>query len=345
MKLSRLLALSLAVSSLAACFDFDRAYCTGGYCDAGSGGGSVDSGSTGGGSGGGEVDAGEPDAGDADAGLPDAGVVEPDAGTPDAGEDAGVDAGCGGAAQLVILPSAQILRDVCSPVVKVQMQDRCGAPVIATADVPLSFTPSSTTMTLYSENTCSSMPLNWVISSGSSELDLHVLDSVPGAPTLQVTSTGLDAGLETLAIDCPSGQRACPDTCVPTAGCCEDAECTAGGLPWVCNSNHVCAPPPCTGFPANCTVYDDRTAAGASRTVTFGSSGYSPKCMRVTTSQDVTFSGTFTLHRLQQTCGPSNRQMTTTSGITKTVRFSDFGTYGYRCADHPAFEQGSVRVP
>ena len=261
------------------------------------------------------------------------------------GPDAGNDAGCGGSAQLVILPPAQILKDVCSPALKVQMQDRCGAPVNATADVPLTFTASSSTMTLYSENTCSNMPFNWVISAGRSELELHVLDSVPGNPTLQVTSTGLDAGLETLIVACPVGQRACPSTCVPTAGCCEDAECTAGGLPWVCNSNHVCAPPPCTGFPANCTVYDDRTAAGAMRTVTFGNSGYSPKCMRVTASQNVTFSGTFTLHRLQQTCGPSDRQMTTTFGITKTVRFSDFGTYGYRCADHPAFEQGSIRVP
>lgn len=335
MKPTRILAMSIAVSSLTACFDFERAYCTGGYCDAGAGGGGggEDSGMTG----------GELDAGESDAGLPDSGVVDPDAGMPDAGADE--DAGCGGAAQLVIIPPAQILRNVCSPAVKIQMQDRCGAPVNATADVPLTFTPSSSTMMLYSENTCSNMPFNWVISSGSSELDLHVQDSVPGMPTLQVTSTGLDAGLLMLNIDCPSGQRACPTSCVPVAGCCGDAECTATGLPWVCNTNNVCAPPPCTGFPASCTVYDDRTATTASRTITFGSSGYSPKCMRVTTNQNVIFSGTFSLHRLQQTCGPSDRQMTTTFGISKTVRFSDFGTYGYRCADHPAFEQGSIRVP
>ena len=197
MKPSRIVALAFAVSSLAACFDLDGAYCAGGYCDAGSG--AADSGSSDGG--GGEVDAGETDSGTPDAGVPDSGVVEPDAGLP----DAGVDAGCGGAAQLVILPPAQILRDVCSAALKVQMQDRCGAPVNALADVPLTFTPSSTTMTLYSENTCSNMPFNWVIGSGNSELELHVLDSVPGSPTLQVASTGLDAGLETLTIACPAG--------------------------------------------------------------------------------------------------------------------------------------------
>jgi plastocyanin len=196
-------------------------------------------------------------------------------------------------------------------------------------------------MTLNNDGTCGTAPFSWAIGAGTSELELYAQDSTPGMPTLTASATGLDAGVGVLNIDCPSGQRVCPGlACVPaTGGCCNDTECTAGGLPWVCNSNsHLCEPPPCS-FPASCTfqTYVDRTAAGASRTVTFDSSGYTPKCMRVTTSQDVTFSGSFGTHPLQQTCGPSNRQMTTTNGVTKVVRFPQFGEYGYRCANHPAF--------
>lgn len=344
----RFLAFSFALS-LSACFDFDKAYCTG-FCDAGAAGGGAGGGAVGG-SGGGATGSGTGggaagDAGGDDAGAPDAGSV--DAGTDDAGADAGTpDGGCGPAVQLVVVAPPSFLTDVCSPAVKVQLQDACGGPVVTASNVPLSLTASSPTMTLFSDGACSNAPFSWAIGAGTSELELSVTDSVPGMPTLTARSTGLDAGVQALTVGCPSGQRVCPGAaCVPAAGCCDDTECTAGGLPWVCNTtSKLCAPPPCTGFPANCTVFDDRTAGGASRTVTFDSNGYVPKCMRVTASQDVTFSGTFVLHPLQQTCGPSNRQMTTTNGLTKVVRFPDFGTYGYRCANHPVFEQGALRVP
>ena len=344
----RLLALSLGLFSLTACFNFDAAYCDGGYCDDGGTAGGAPDASTGGGAGGGggEIDAGELDAGDLDAGATDAG--QPDAGELDAGLlDAGPrDAGCGGAVQLAFVsPALTVGPDTCSAAVKVQLQDGCGAPVLAAANVPVSVTSSSATMQLFSDSACTTTPFSWSIAAGASDLDLHVMDSAPGMPALQASSAGLDAGSQLVTIGCGAGQRACPTTCVPTAGCCDDTECTAGGLPWVCTTSHVCAPPPCTGFPANCTVFDDRTAAAASRTITFGSTGYSPKCMRVTPSQDVTFSGTFVIHPLQQTCGPSDSQMTTTNGTTRTVRFPNFGTYGYRCANHPAFEVGAIRVP
>lgn len=67
--------------------------------------------------------------------------------------------------------------------------------------------------------------------------------------------------------------------------------------------------------------------------------------MRVTTSQDVTFSGNFTFHPLQQVCGPTDVQMGNGFGSTEAVRFPQFGTYGYRCAIHQTFEQGAIRVP
>ncbi|MEW5743456.1 MAG: hypothetical protein AB1938_31385 [Myxococcota bacterium] len=297
----------------------------------GGGGGDGDAGEGGGvGGGGGEADAGDLDGGDVDAGL-------------DGGAE---DAGCGGAAQLAFVSAPQTLEtQTCSAVVRVQLQDRCGAPVTASANVPLAFSSGTTTFELFNEAGCISTPAQWFLAAGATERTFHVRDTAPGVRALHVTSPGLDGGSQAFTFTCPAGQLECPDSCVPAGGCCGDGDCVDAGLPWVCNSSHVCEPPPCTGFPANCTTWDDRTAPTASRTITFGSTGYSPKCIRVTTTQDVTFSGSFSIHPLQQTCGPSDRNMTTTFGTTKVVRFPNFGTYGYRCANHPVFEQGAVRVP
>ena len=309
----RLLALAFAATAFSACFDFDKAYCAG-YCDGGVSGGG------GGGS-----------------------ALE-DAGTGDAGTE---DAGCGAAVQLVVVAPPSFVPNACSAAVRVQLRDTCGAPAVTPIDLQVSLSSSSATLMLFDDASCTTSPAGWVIGADAGELALHVLDFVPGMPTLTARATGLDAGVQVLTIGCGAGQRVCPGVaCVPSAGCCDDTECTASGAGWTCDTtSHFCAPPPCTGFPANCTVFDDRTASGASRTITFDSNGYVPKCMRVSTFQDVTFSGSFSLHPLQQTCGPSNRQMTTTSGTSKVVRFPDFGTYGYRCANHPVFEQGAIRVP
>ena len=238
-----------------------------------------------------------------------------------------------------------MIAGTCSSAVKVQLHDACGAPIAAAADVPLALSSSSTSLLLFSDDACTSMPFNWSLSAATSEFDLYVQEPTPGMPTLQASSAGLDGGSLTLMVACPSGQKVCNGACIPNAGCCDNTDCMSGGLAWVCNGSNVCVPPPCSGFPANCTVFDDRTGAGASRTVTFDSSGYAPKCMRVSTTQDVTFSGSFAIHPLQQVCGPSDARLGTTSGVTKTARFSSFGTYGYRCANHPAFEQGAIKTP
>ncbi|MFT3711475.1 MAG: hypothetical protein QM817_27895 [Archangium sp.] len=322
--------------SLSACFDFDGAlnqYCDAGRCsdggasvgggmggtDAGDGGGTAMGGGTGGGGGG---------------------------GGGGGASDAGVDAGCGIAAQLdFVPPMTPMLAASCSSVAKVRVLDACGAPVAGASAVPLSFSLNSSTMQLYNDSACSFQPTGWAVAANQSELDVYVLDPNPGMPSVRVDSAGLDGSVKVLTIACPSMQRACPDgTCVANDGCCNDMECDDGGVQYVCNGSRQCEPPPCT-FPANCTTYDDRTASGASRTITFDSSGYSPKCMRVTTSQDVTFSGSFFLHPLQQFCGPRDVNMTTNSGNSKTVRFPTFGTYGYRCKNHPVFEQGGIRTP
>jgi plastocyanin len=245
-----------------------------------------------------------------------------------------------------VITAPALTAGVCSATpLTVQALDACGAPFFPANALPVTLTSSSPTLQRFSDSACTFEPGSWAIPAGASGFDLYVQDPTPGMPTLTASSTGLDAGSAVLAIGCPGNQRACPTGCVPNGGCCSDTECDDGGVAWVCNANNRCAPPPCTGFPANCTMFDDRTLSTASRTITFDSSGYVPKCMRVTTSQDVTFSGTFVIHPLVQVCGPSDAQLTTTFGTTKTARFSSFGTYGYRCANHPVFEQGAIRTP
>lgn len=327
--------------------------CSGGGAtttDSGTGGGaSGGAAGGGGGTGGGATeDAGSDDAG---AGGDDGGL---DAGQDqDAGTDGGADedAGCGSPTRLVFASAPQSFSSTsCSTVVTVRLLDACGAPVAAPANVPLLFTASSGTMDFFTESLCIATRGQWDIAAGASEVSLYVRDSTPGTTTLTVSSTGLASATQAFTITCPTMQRACNGACIAADGCCTDNDCNDGGVAWVCNSSSTCVPPPCGGFPAGCTTSDyvDRTATAASRTVTLGTSGgWAPRCMRVTTSQDVTFSvpSNFALHPLVQFCGPSDRQMTTTFGTTKVVRFPQFGEYGYRCANHPVFEQGAIKVP
>lgn len=355
MRRSRLVVLVAATAALVACYDFDTAY--GDYCDAGR----CDGGATGGGAGGGATDdagaggggvtddagagAGGGGATD-DAGVEDAGTD--DAGTDDAGvDDAGTDAGCGTPARLVITSAAQTLAvGDCSMAVTIQLRDACGLPVVAPAAVPLSFT-APPSLAVFSDGACIAMAPQWQLAGGASELTVYVKASAAGTPTLQVGSAGLASGSQSLTVTCASGRRACNGACIANDACCTDGECNDGGVAWVCNTSNACAPPPCGGFPSGCTTLDyvDRTATSASRTVTFDAMGYSPKCMRVQTFQTVTFSGNFTLHPLVQDCGPSDRNLTTTFGTTKTATFPSFGEYGYHCANHPAFERGAIKVP
>ncbi len=314
MKFKGLLLPSLALVSLSACFDFEGAYQA--YCD------------------GGRCAAAEGDGGGGDGGATDGGG---DAGTSDGG--------CGGAAQLDIVQPAQLVVGVCSATpLKVRVFDACGAPYFPASELPFTLTSSSPTMQLFADDACTFTPGAWSIPAAG-EVEVYAQGLTPGMSTLTARSAGVDAGLTALQVGCPGGQRACTNTCVPANGCCEDAECNDGGVAWVCKTtNHRCAPPPCS-LPANCGTFDDLTAPSANRTITFGSSGYSPRCIRVGTNQNVTWSGNFFLHPLVQFCGPSDAQLTTTLGTMKTAQLFDFGTYGYRCADHPSFEQGAIRTP
>jgi plastocyanin len=95
-----------------------------------------------------------------------------------------------------------------------------------------------------------------------------------------------------------------------------------------------------------CTMFDDRSATNADRTVTFTSFMYTPKCMHVAVGQSVTFSGDFAVHQLRpgtapsallegQPEGPANNPIAATDvGLMATFMFTTAGRYPYYCLDH-----------
>ncbi len=107
------------------------------------------------------------------------------------------------------------------------------------------------------------------------------------------------------------------------------------------------APPgPCEGM-----AFDDRSAAGADRTVSFGGAGgsdafsYAPMCMQVAAGQKVTFSGDFSVHPLAAGLAPGqtgtatsgNPIPDTSSGTSPvTATFAASGTFPYFCRHHYA---------
>jgi plastocyanin len=98
----------------------------------------------------------------------------------------------------------------------------------------------------------------------------------------------------------------------------------------------------------------DRTAANASREVTFGATlAYSPPCLLVAAGQTVTFTGAFAAHPLRAGASPTsslsdppgNPIANTSTGMTLTVTFPTAGTWPYHCATHFASGMaGVVRV-
>lgn len=104
----------------------------------------------------------------------------------------------------------------------------------------------------------------------------------------------------------------------------------------------------CAAAFAGCAAYDDFSAAGAQREVTFASLEYSPRCMKIAAGQSVTFTGSFSMHPLEQACGPASEIARTTSGTTGSFRFDTPGEYGYFCTRHGTATgtgmAGSVRV-
>ncbi len=86
-----------------------------------------------------------------------------------------------------------------------------------------------------------------------------------------------------------------------------------------------------SGF-AGCTTFTDGTAGA--QTVSFPGFDYSPKCLRVKVGQAVTFSGSFSAHPLEQSCGPATVIASTSSGSSASFTFTKAGLYGYYCTLH-----------
>jgi plastocyanin len=92
--------------------------------------------------------------------------------------------------------------------------------------------------------------------------------------------------------------------------------------------------PACSANFSGCTQAsfdnNDRTAAGASRMVSFTCCSYSPDCMKIKVNQSVTFSGSFFEHPLAHACGPAQVIANNAGPFT----FTTPGIYGYYCTAH-----------
>ena len=107
-----------------------------------------------------------------------------------------------------------------------------------------------------------------------------------------------------------------------------DASTSGGEAP--ADASTACTDPAFAG----CTTFDDRTAEGADRTVTFMDFAYTPKCLRIKSGQSVVFTGDFDRHPLVTSCGPTlpfdhRAGMTPASFVLEAA-----GRYGYYCLDH-----------
>lgn len=94
----------------------------------------------------------------------------------------------------------------------------------------------------------------------------------------------------------------------------------------------------------SCTTFEDRTAGGASRTLTWDFAiGTAPeRCITIKKGQDVTFSGDFTMHPLESSGGDTPNPIGGHDANGK-VSFTAAGTFGFICGFHPAMT-GAIKV-
>jgi len=85
----------------------------------------------------------------------------------------------------------------------------------------------------------------------------------------------------------------------------------------------------CPGF-AGCTSF----TAGTTVDFPNGNETYSPKCLRVTAGQPISFMGSFNNHPLRQACGPAAQALGATSGNSAQLTLTVPGVYGYYCGVH-----------
>ncbi len=253
------------------------------------------------------------------------------------------DGGCmaTGASRLGITSAAQTINArACSAAFKVELQNACGAPVVAGAAVTVTFTSSTTTTEFFGDGACIGKPSSFQIPAGSSTLSVYFNEQAQTMPTLTASATGLDAGTQTQTVACAAGEKACGVVrCVPTAACCLDADCTGAKL---CETaTNECHVPKCVGLPANCFSGDYKPYDGG--TIQITGSAFSPKCVQVGFNASVKFSGFG--HSVEQSCGDNDLNISNFGSTTTVTGFSGFNAYGFRCMDHPtnSFQVGAIK--
>ena len=94
-----------------------------------------------------------------------------------------------------------------------------------------------------------------------------------------------------------------------------------------------------------CKTFVDRTAAGASRNITwdFPVSTAPERCMTIKVGEAVTFMGDFTLHPLMAGGGDSPNPFSMVDTTTGKVTFAKAGLYGFACGNHPSMI-GAIQV-
>ena len=87
--------------------------------------------------------------------------------------------------------------------------------------------------------------------------------------------------------------------------------------------------PGCPGY-AGCTTFTPAS------TVSFpnGNDRYTPKCLRLTAGQTVTFTGNFNSHPMHQACGPVAQALGEPAGSSAPFTLTVPGVYGYYCSQH-----------
>jgi hypothetical protein len=93
-----------------------------------------------------------------------------------------------------------------------------------------------------------------------------------------------------------------------------------------------------------CKTFDDRTATGASRTITWSFQlAAKDRCIDIKVGQSVTWSGDFTQYRVAPSGGTLPNPIAGFDPTAPTVQFPKAGTFGFESPDAPALI-GAIRV-
>jgi hypothetical protein len=93
-----------------------------------------------------------------------------------------------------------------------------------------------------------------------------------------------------------------------------------------------------------CKTFDDRTGAGASRTIAWMFPlAAADRCIAIKAGQSVTWSGDFTMYRVGASGGDSPNPIAGFDPTAPTVAFPKAGTFGFESPDAPALV-GAIKV-